>query len=97
PRAFLYQDGVMTDLNTLLQPSSSLHLVLANDINDRGEIVGFATDASGATVAFLAVPVDGDTRDDRAAARAENNAAKVIVPHPVRQMSVFGRFVGESQ
>jgi probable HAF family extracellular repeat protein len=97
PRAFLYQDGVMTDLNTLIQPSSPLHLVLANDINDRGEIVGFATDASGATVAFLAVPVDGDTRDDRAAARAENNAAKVIIPNRVRQMPVFGRFVGGSQ
>jgi probable HAF family extracellular repeat protein len=97
PRAFLYQDGVMTDLNTLIQPSSSLHLVLANDINDRGEIVGFATDASGATVAFLAVPVDGDTGDDRAAARAENNAAKVILPNRVWPMPVFGRFVGGSQ
>jgi probable HAF family extracellular repeat protein len=48
----------MTDLNTLIQPNSSLYLVLANDINDRGEIVGFATDTeSKATVAFLAVPV----------------------------------------
>lgn len=43
-RAFLWQDGVMTDLNTLIPTSSSLSLVIANDITDRGEIVGFAID-----------------------------------------------------
>jgi probable HAF family extracellular repeat protein len=72
PRAFLYQDGIMTDLNTLIQPNSPLHLVLANDINDSGEIVGFATDTnSNATVAFLAVPVYGGGSD---AAHPEGNS-----------------------
>jgi hypothetical protein len=46
-------------LNALIQPNSSLQLLLANDINDAGEIVGFALDTNrNATVAFLAVPVD---------------------------------------
>jgi probable HAF family extracellular repeat protein len=59
-RAFLYQNGAITDLNTLIQPNSSLQLELANDINDEGEIVGFALDINtNATVAFLAVPADG--------------------------------------
>jgi hypothetical protein len=57
-RAFLYENGVATDLNALVQANSSLQLELANDITEAGEIVGFARDAStGSTVAFLAVPV----------------------------------------
>jgi probable HAF family extracellular repeat protein len=58
-RAAIWQDGVMTDLNTLIPPGSSLFLTLANSINSRGEIVGAAVDQStGATVPFLAVPCD---------------------------------------
>ncbi|HZU23690.1 MAG TPA: hypothetical protein VE998_12730 [Terriglobales bacterium] len=60
-RAFLYQDGVMYDLNGLLASPSSLQLLLANDINDRGEIAGFARDLkTGNQVAFLAIPVGDD-------------------------------------
>ena len=70
-RAFLYENGQLTDLNTLIQPNSSLELQLANDINDEGEIVGFANDTNtGTTVAFLAVPVYGSNLP--AASRAEN-------------------------
>ena len=57
-RAFIYENGVATDMNTLIEPNSSLKLELANDINDAGEIVGFALDTNtNAYVAFLAVPV----------------------------------------
>ena len=82
----------MTDLNTLIQPGSSLSLILANDINDGGEIVGFATDTStNATVAFLAVPVDEGSRD---AASTEDNSRKMIAPDNVRrEMPGFGRFL----
>ena len=60
-RAFLYQGGTMYDLNALLVPGSSLQLLLANDINDRGEIVGFAKELNtGHQVAFLAVPVQDE-------------------------------------
>ena len=38
-RAFLYQDGEMTDLNSRV-PGFSGHLAFANDINDKGEITG---------------------------------------------------------
>ncbi len=38
-RAFIFRDGVLTDLNTLVAPGSPF-LIYANDINDRGEIVG---------------------------------------------------------
>jgi probable HAF family extracellular repeat protein len=91
-RAFLYQDGVMTDLNTLIQPGSPLYLVLANDINERGEIVGFATDtSSNATVAFLAVPVYAGSGG---AAITEGGSRRMSAPDSVRrQMPGFGRFL----
>ena len=38
----LYQGGVMTDLNAIISPGSSLSLQIANDVNDRGEIAGYA-------------------------------------------------------
>lgn len=55
-RAFLWQDGAMTDLNSLV-PAGGPHLAYANDINDAGEIAGQAVDGSR-LVAFLASPVD---------------------------------------
>lgn len=58
-RAFLWQNGVSVDLNTLTPPGS-LPLVFANDINDRGEITGQAYDATtGELVPFLAIPPVG--------------------------------------
>jgi probable HAF family extracellular repeat protein len=55
-RAFLWQNGVMTDLNTLVPPGS-LYLVYANDINASGEIAGGAFDENtGESPAFLATP-----------------------------------------
>ncbi|MBV9720120.1 MAG: hypothetical protein JOZ77_12445 [Candidatus Eremiobacteraeota bacterium] len=41
-RAFIYQNGTMTDLNTLTNPSSQLYLLYANDINNQGNIAGGA-------------------------------------------------------
>jgi probable HAF family extracellular repeat protein len=60
--AFIYQDGVMTDLSKLFPEESNLFPTMANQINDRGQIVGMATVVSGPhegeTHAFLATPVD---------------------------------------
>jgi probable HAF family extracellular repeat protein len=60
--AFLYQDGVMTDLNTLFLKGTNLHATMANKINERGQISGMGTVLSGPDMgklhAFLATPVD---------------------------------------
>jgi probable HAF family extracellular repeat protein len=57
-RAFLYQDGQMTDLNTLVAPGYTDDLTTAQDINDRGEITGRAVNATtGEKPAFLATPL----------------------------------------
>ena len=41
PRAFIYSGGVMTNLNTLIDPASGWVLEEARDINESGQIVGW--------------------------------------------------------
>lgn len=56
--AFVYADGTMMDLNSLLfNPNSGWTLVLAQAINDSGQIVGYGTNSSGQTHAFLLNPL----------------------------------------
>jgi probable HAF family extracellular repeat protein len=93
-RAFIYENGVATDLNTLIQPNSSLELELANDINDAGEIVGFALDTTtNATVTFLAVPVYGG--HEPATSSAESNFRTKAIPESSHRPAAgtFSRFV----
>jgi probable HAF family extracellular repeat protein len=55
--AFIYQNGMMTDLNGLIVGHTPLTLVYANDVNDDGVIVGGAFNAkTGASPAFVAIP-----------------------------------------
>lgn len=59
-RAFVWQNGQMSDLGSLA-PEFAGHLVLANDINDFGQIAGRGTDPdTGAIIAFVATPVFGN-------------------------------------
>jgi probable HAF family extracellular repeat protein len=56
-RAFLYEAGVMRDLNTMLDASGSGWLLTqANDINDSGWIVGGAIAPNGKVHGFLLTP-----------------------------------------
>jgi probable HAF family extracellular repeat protein len=56
PRAYLWQHGVMTDLNTLIPADSPLYLLTAFGINDAGVIVGFGVTGTGDMHGFLATP-----------------------------------------
>jgi probable HAF family extracellular repeat protein len=59
--AFLWENGVMTDLNTLVEHGSAGHIVFANDINDAREITGQAIDPdTGDAVAIVAAPLGGN-------------------------------------
>ena len=81
--AFLWQNGVMSDLNDAA-PGYSGELIFANDINDLGQITGGAFDAgTGESPAFLAVPVSGDTT--AAAARGEGARATQTLSKEARQ------------
>jgi probable HAF family extracellular repeat protein len=57
PRAFVWQNGVMSDLNAAVSSNPGrLYLLLGYSINAGGEIVGLAATADGNLHAFLAVP-----------------------------------------
>jgi probable HAF family extracellular repeat protein len=51
--AFLYSNGTMTDLNSLIDPRSGWTLETASAINNKGEIVGVGLNANGQTDGFL--------------------------------------------
>jgi probable HAF family extracellular repeat protein len=55
--AFLYSDGTMSDLNSLLAPASGWTLESADGINNSGDIVGFGINPAGQTHAFLLTPI----------------------------------------
>ncbi len=55
-RAFLYDNGVMTDLNSLLPSGSGWTFTRANGLNDSGQIVGEGINPSGEARAFLLTP-----------------------------------------
>ena len=53
--AFIYQDGVMSDLNALVPEGTGWNLTNAQAINSVGQIVGYGT-INGQTHAFLLTP-----------------------------------------
>lgn len=54
PRAFAWQNGVMTDLNDLLTPDSDfVNLTQATGVNAHGDIVGFGQTRSGELAGFV--------------------------------------------
>jgi probable HAF family extracellular repeat protein len=64
PRAFLWQKGVMTDLNTLVAGDAPLYLLTACSINSRGEITGLGLTSTGEIHTYFATPKhDVETSD----------------------------------
>jgi len=59
--AWIYADGVVTNLNSLIPAGSGLHLAYASGINNAGQIVGTAFDSRGSYHAFLLTPVEAGT------------------------------------
>jgi probable HAF family extracellular repeat protein len=59
PRAFLWEDGVMTDLNTLIAGDSPLYLLTGCSINSRGEITGLGLTSTGEIHTYLATLTQG--------------------------------------
>jgi probable HAF family extracellular repeat protein len=56
-RAFLWEKGVMIDLNTLVTVNpGKLYLLLGESINARKEIIGLAVDGAGKFHGYLAIP-----------------------------------------
>lgn len=63
-RGFLWQDGVMMDLNSLIVSGTADPIFAAGDIDDRGQITGQTLNvATNVASAFLAVPACGADAD----------------------------------
>jgi probable HAF family extracellular repeat protein len=86
-RAILWHGGGLTDLNTLVAgpPFSPLYLLSADDINDRGEIVGLGLAINGELHAFRAVPCDDDHADIE---RCKDNAGVSAAEELIQPMAV---------
>ena len=84
PRPFLWQNGVMRDLNELVVGGAHLYLLFGPTINARGDIAGFGVTGSGDVHAFLASPVNGKSE-------AEIERAPMAMPESLRQMVGDGR------
>jgi len=57
PRAYVWQNGTMSDLNALVR-RTSLHLLVGDGINESGQIAGLAVDTgSGEVHAYIATPL----------------------------------------
>ncbi|MBV9619063.1 MAG: hypothetical protein JO201_07610 [Verrucomicrobia bacterium] len=59
-RAFIWESGVMKDLNAFKPANYTARLEQAKDINEEGEIAGRSLDATGVRRTFLATPNEED-------------------------------------
>ena len=90
-RAYIWQNGVMTDLNTLVRPGSTpLYLVFGNYINSHGEIAIYALNPNnGEYRAALAIPCDEAHAGNEGCEEKETTTAEsrpvVVLPENVRE------------
>ena len=89
---FLWQNNVMTDLNTLIPADSNLSIISASNINERGQISGMATVVAGPHTgdihAYLATPVDpttGMTMADLARTQPHSNLPAKVCNHSLQR------------
>lgn len=98
-RAFLYDHGVMMDLNELSGDYAD-HLYTANDINNNGQITGYALKAgTEEQVPVWVVPVEkhGHGDSNAAAPVAKNDAKRVPLPADARHRVLLRAFATEAQ
>jgi probable HAF family extracellular repeat protein len=64
-RAVVWNNGVLTDLNTLVQANPPLYLITACAINNAGEISGLGFTSSGEIHTYRAVPIQNGSSVER--------------------------------
>ena len=89
---FIWKNGVMTDLNTLIPADSNLFIISASNINEHGQISGMATVLTGPRAgdihAYLATPVDasiGTSMADVARTHPKSHLPADVCNHTLRR------------
>lgn len=96
-RAFLWENGVMRNLNDLIAPGFGGVLISAQDVNDQGEVTGRAFDpTTGQLRAYVAVPIGSVAGKQAGTSAAQAKVAKVVVPEDVRQTLRRQRGIGNA-
>src|SRR6266478_6502128 len=86
-RAFLWQDGTMTELNSLVHDPNAPFLENGNSINSLGQIAGKTTvQGTDLADAFLATPSHGEVTHETAASVAAGERPRGGSPEKVRRM-----------
>lgn len=93
PRAFLWKNGVMSDLNDLVPDNSPLYLLFGGGINSRGEIASFGVQKSAPHEihAYLAIPSNEKAGESSSAAQAGRNVLPEDVRKRIRERLPLGR------
>jgi probable HAF family extracellular repeat protein len=95
PSAFVWRNGQMTDLNTVVHGTGNLHLLAGTSINNEGEIVGMAIDTqTGEVHGFLATPRGHGDRDEDVEAEVQHDAKLSFSPEVVHNLLESGLLVG---
>jgi probable HAF family extracellular repeat protein len=76
---FIWQNGIVRDLNALTTPGSSLFALDTGRMNARGQIVGFAGTDAGEGHAFLATPCDQENEEDEGCRTQEQSLSRLAV------------------
>ena len=76
---FLWQNGVVQDLNALATPGSALFAVDPGKINARGQLVGLAFTDAGDLHGFLATPCDQENSEDEGCRTQEQSFSQLAV------------------
>jgi probable HAF family extracellular repeat protein len=88
PRAFLWRNGVMSDLNELVPESSPLYLLFGGGINSRGELASFGVQKSAPHEihAYLAIPANGKASEIFSLAQSVRSVLpSSVLPEDVRK------------
>jgi probable HAF family extracellular repeat protein len=78
---FLWENGSIVDVNTLIAPGSGATITDAADINDRGEIAALGFLSNGDARAFLLIPCDEDHRDIEG---CDYDSVEAVTEAPIR-------------
>jgi probable HAF family extracellular repeat protein len=101
PHPFLWENGVMTNLNTLIPADSPMFLLEALGNNDLGQIVGYGRLSNGNVQAYVLTPCDENHADSEGCEDEGEGTTAAIQnsPAPVNQTSTnvnHGRLTPET-